>query len=92
MNKGELVSQIAQVVGSKKQATLALNCVLQHIIESLRAGDEVKLSGLGAFKVSKRKARAGVNPRTGEPIRIEEKMVPKFVPAEALKDAVNGGA
>lgn len=92
MNKESMVSEIAKVVGSKKQATLALNCVLQRIREALRVGDVVKLSGLGTFKVSRRKARAGVNPRTGEPIRIEEKMVPKFVPDEALKVAVNGGA
>ena len=45
--------------------------------------------GFGTFKVNKRNAREGRNPQTGETMKIGEKMVPKFVPGKAMKDAVN---
>jgi nucleoid DNA-binding protein len=47
------------------------------------------LVGFGTFKVTKRKARTGRNPRTGDAIRIKAKSVPKFVAGKGLKDAVS---
>ena len=44
--------------------------------------------GFGTFKVAKRKARTGRNPKTGEAIKIKAKSVPKFTAGKALKDAV----
>jgi len=49
----------------------------------------VTLVGFGTFKVSKRAARTGRNPQTGEAIKIKAKSVPKFVAGKALRDAVN---
>ena len=46
------------------------------------------IAGFGTFKVNKRKARTGRNPRTGEELKIKATDVPKFVPGKALKDAV----
>ena len=63
--------------------------MLSKIIEALGENETVQLIGFGTFKVNKRKAREGRNPQTGETMKIEEKMVPKFVPGKAMKDAVN---
>ncbi len=89
MNKGELINEVAKVVSSKKEAQAAVDCVISNILNALGKEEAVQLIGFGTFKVNKRKAREGRNPQTGETIKIEEKMVPKFVPGKAMKDAVN---
>jgi nucleoid DNA-binding protein len=88
MNKGDLVSEVAKVVGTKKEAQAAVDCVLASITKSLKKKSAVTLVGFGTFKVDKRKARKGRNPQTGEEIKIKAKKVPKFVPGKALKEAV----
>jgi nucleoid DNA-binding protein len=88
MNKGDLVNQVAKVVGTKKEAQAAVDCVLQSITKALKKKDTVTLVGFGTFKVDKRKARKGRNPQTGEEIKIKAKKVPKFVPGKALKDTI----
>jgi len=89
MNKGELISEVAKVVSSKKEAQAAVDCVLSNITGALEKKETVQLIGFGTFKVNKRKAREGRNPQTGETMQIAEKMVPKFIPGKAMKDAVN---
>ena len=65
MNKGELINEIAKKAGlSKKDATNALNTTLEAIIKNTKKG--VAIAGFGSFVVSKRKARKGINPQTGE--------------------------
>ncbi|MHC4459076.1 MAG: HU family DNA-binding protein [Planctomycetota bacterium] len=88
MNKGDLVNAVAKVVGTKKEAQVAVDCVLSSVTKALKKGDDVGLVGFGTFKVVKRKARKGRNPQTGEPITIKATKVPKFVAGKALKEAV----
>jgi DNA-binding protein HU-beta len=88
MNKAELIEQVAEVVGTKKEAQAAVDSVLTTITRSLKKGDTVTLVGFGTFKVAKRSARKGRNPRTGEEIKIKASKSPKFVPGKALKEAV----
>jgi DNA-binding protein HU-beta len=88
MNKADLVNEVAKVVGTKKEAQAAVDCVFNTIKKALKKRDTVTLIGFGTFKVDKRKARKGRNPQTGEEIKIKAKKVPKFVPGKALKDAV----
>ncbi len=89
MNKTDLVDAIAQKAKlSKKDAKAALEATLSSVAESLQKGDVVQLIGFGTFKVNKRKARTGRNPRTGEPIEIAATKVPAFVAGKALKDVV----
>ncbi len=89
MNKGDLVNEVAKVVGTKKDAQAAVDCVIASITKSLKKKQAVTLIGFGTFKVNKRKARKGRNPQTGEAIKIKAKKVPKFVAGKALKDAVS---
>jgi DNA-binding protein HU-beta len=88
MNKGDLVNEVAKVVGSSKEAKAAVDCVLSSITQALKEEDSVSLIGFGTFKVQKREARKGRNPATGEEIQIKAKNVPRFNPGKALKDAV----
>ena len=88
MNKGDLVSEVVKVVGKKKVAEEAINCVLDSIAASLKKGNSVTLVGFGTFSVAKRAARTGRNPQTGKAIKIKAKKVPKFVAGKKLKDAL----
>jgi nucleoid DNA-binding protein len=88
MNKGDLVGEVAKIVGTKKGAQAAVDCVFSTITKALEKKDTVTLIGFGTFKVEKRKARKGRNPQTGEVIKIKAKRVPKFVAGKGLKDAV----
>ena len=88
MNKGELIDAVAKVTSTKKNAGAAVDCVLETITKSLKKKQDVVLIGFGTFTTSKRKARTGRNPQTGEKIKIKAKRVPVFRPGKALKDAV----
>lgn len=89
MNKHQLVDILhSKLGGARKSANLAVETILDSITNSLKNGEEVSLSGFGTFRVSKRAARTGVNPRTGEKIQIPAMKVPKFKAGKKLKDAV----
>ena len=77
------------MVGTKKDAQAAVDCVFDTITKALKKKGEVTLIGFGTFKVAKRKARTGRNPKTGEALKIKAKSVPKFVAGKGLKDAVS---
>ena len=68
-----------------------VDATLTAIGRQLAAGGEVRITGFGNFKTQKRPARTGRNPQTGEPLMIEEKVLPKFAPGKTLKDAVSEG-
>jgi nucleoid DNA-binding protein len=88
MNKAQLIDEVAKVTCSKKEAELALGAILASIKKALKKGDAVTLVGFGTFGVSKRKARKGRNPQTGDVIKIAAKKVPTFKAGKGLKDAV----
>ena len=90
MNKSDLIDAIAQSADlTKAQAGNALDGALSAIKDALGKNDSVTLIGFGTFKVGKRAARTGRNPRTGAEIKIKAAKVPKFTAGKALKDAVN---
>lgn len=89
MTKDQIIEAVAQKCGSsKKQAAECLDIILESITKALQKGDKVAFTGFGIFVVSKRKARQGVNPKTGAKIQIPAMTVPKFRAGKALKDAV----
>ena len=90
MNKTELIEHIAKNADiSKAQATRALDETMGAIKQTLRRGGAVNLLGFGSFRVGRRSARTGRNPRNGQPVKIKAQKVPKFKPGKALRDAVN---
>ena len=90
MKKAELVDAVQSAAGldTKRDAEAAVDAVFDAVTKSLSQGEEVAVTGFGTFKVSRRSARTGVNPRTGEKIQIAARTVPKFTAGKALKDAV----
>lgn len=90
MNKSDLIDAIAKSSDiSKAAAGRALDATVDTIKKALKKGDTVSLVGFGTFKVGKRAARNGRNPRTGATIKIKAAKVPKFTAGKGLKDAVN---
>lgn len=90
MNKADLIDKIAGDAGvTKAQATAALASVLDNISSSLKKKKDVTLIGFGTFSVSRRKARDGHNPATGEKIKIKASNAVKFKAGKSLKDLVN---
>lgn len=89
MNKADVVAKIAKDASlSKAAAEKALNSFTDTVKSSLKKGQGITLVGFGTFGISKRAARIGRNPATGESIKISARKVPKFKPGQALKDAV----
>lgn len=89
MNKAEIVEAVhAKLGGTKVQAEMAVETMIESIVHSLKKGSEVSIAGLGIFSVKTRAARTARNPRTGETIQVKAMRVPKFRAAKALKDAV----
>ena len=89
MNKGELISRVADDAGvSKAQATAAVDSVFDAIQRSLKKGDKASFVGFGTFSTTDRKARDGRNPATGATIKIPAKTVVKFKPGKALTESV----
>jgi len=90
VNKAEIVEIVARSAGISKTASeKAVDGALAAIKGALKRGQSVTLVGFGTFRVGRRSARVGRNPRTGEEIRIKAAKVPKFSAGKALKDAVN---
>jgi DNA-binding protein HU-beta len=89
MTKAELIDKVASTVKvSKADASKALDAALDAVTGPLKKGQKVTLVGFGTFSVSKRKARKGRNPRTGETIKIAAHKVPKFTAGKTLEDAI----
>jgi DNA-binding protein HU-beta len=90
MTKADLIEGLANKLGmGKGEAEKAVNIVLDDIINALKLGERVNISGFGTFSVSTRQARTGRNPKTGESIEISASRSAKFKPGKQLKDSLN---
>ena len=74
---------------SKAAAERALESFTTSVQSTLKKGGTVTLVGFGSWSVTKRAARTGRNPKTGESIKIKARKAPKFAPGKAFKDALN---
>ncbi len=90
MKKSELVEAVATKTGlTKADATRAIDAFLETVKEALVRGDKVPLVGFGTFATSRRAAREGRNPQTGETVQIAARTAVSFKAGSALKEAVN---
>jgi DNA-binding protein HU-beta len=90
MNKAELIDSIAKDAGlSKADSARALDALVGAVTKTLKKGDEVAITGFGKWSVSKRPARTGRNPQTGEPVKIKASKAPKFSAGATLKGSLN---
>lgn len=89
MNKGELVKAVMDKTGmTKKKSEEFVNAFVETVENALKKGEDVKLVGFGTFSTRKRAKRTGINPQTGEKIKIPARTVVFFKPGKALKNKV----
>ena len=89
MNKSDLITKIAEDAEiTKAQAGAALDSFVDAVTKTLKKGDKVTLVGFGTFSVTKRAARTGRNPQTGETIKIKAKKVARFKPGKELSEKI----
>jgi len=90
MNRKELIEAILKDKElnhlTKKDADHFVATLIDVVKKTIKKGDDVSLIGFGTFSKVRRAARAGVNPATGEKIKIKAKNLPKFKPGKAWKD------
>lgn len=90
MSKQELINVIADAGGlPKTTAESVLNAFTDYLITTVENGGKVTVPGLGILEPSHRAARTGRDPKSGQPMQIPAKTVPKFKAAKKFKDAVN---
>ncbi len=88
--KDELVREVSRVCEvSLKEARIILEAMLDSMVSALQRGERIELRTFGTFYPRKRSARPGRNPRTGEPVDVGPKTVPRFKPAQDLLNVVN---
>jgi DNA-binding protein HU-beta len=89
--KADIVDGVAENVEglTKKQAAEAFDAVFDGIVRQLRKGERVQVPGFGSFAISKRAARQGRNPKTGETIKIKASKSVRFKVGKELKDKLN---
>ncbi len=91
MNKADLIEAVQKSLGgetSKRAANEAVDAVLGAIAKGVAKTGTVQLIGFGSFKVAKRAARTGRNPKTGESMKIKASKTVRFIPSAALKDSL----
>jgi len=92
MNKSQLIDALAAHLGDRRTAASAVDGLLSTIVETVKAGESVSLTGFGVFEARARAARVGRNPRTGQTVAVPAATVPAFRPGTGFKTAVGGGA
>ena len=90
MNKKGLIEAVMKAadIETKAAAERAVDAVFDTIVKTMGRGEEVAITGFGTFRVAKRAAREGRNPKTGEKIQIKASIKPKFRAGKLLKEAV----
>ena len=91
MNKAELILAIHEKLNAKftkVETESILNVVIDTMQEGIKKDKQLKLVGFGSFKILSRKARKGVNPKTGAPIKIKASNTIKYTPGKTFKALV----
>jgi DNA-binding protein HU-beta len=88
MNKSQLIDALAARLGDRRTAASAVDGLLSTIVDTVKAGESVSLTGFGVFEARARAARVGRNPRTGQTVAVPAATVPAFRPGIGFKTAV----
>lgn len=86
MTKADLIELVAKRVKlTKKAAREAVDAFLGGVVDALKRGEKVVVTGFGTFSIRKRAARKGRNPQTGAPIDIPARKTPGFTAGKTFK-------
>ena len=92
MKKTDLIEEVSkQSKISRLESKFCVEVILEELTSAIASGEGVEVRGFGGFYKRHRKGRMGINPRTGEKIKVAAKFVPFFKPGKFLKEAVNKG-
>jgi DNA-binding protein HU-beta len=92
MTKAELIEAVADAAGvSKADAERTVGAFFDVVVSSTKGGDKVAWPGFGSFSTTKRAARDGRNPQTGETVKIKASTAMKFTASSTLKSTLNPG-
>ena len=92
MKKKDLIEEISkQSMISLSESKRCIEVILEEISSAIASGERVEVRGFGGFYKRHRKGRIGINPKTGEKVKVAEKFVPFFKPGKFLKEAINKG-
>jgi len=90
MTKADLIDAVAKTAAvSKVDAERTLGAFFEHVTKTTKKGDKVGWPGFGSFSTTKRAARTGRNPQTGEKVKIAAATAMRFTPSATLKSALN---
>ncbi len=90
MTKADLVDEVSRATDlSRKDSEVIVEALFDSVVKALKNSDKLEVRGFGSFRIRKRKARQGRNPKTGEKVAVPEKKVPYFKPSKELKDLIN---
>jgi integration host factor subunit beta len=90
MTKADLIDELSKVANlTKKQCEAIVGTVFESITEALAKGEKVELRGFGSFRIRRRRARRGRNPKTGAMVSVPAKRVPFFKVGKQLRELVN---
>ncbi len=91
MNKGQLVAYVANKTGmTKKDVTSSLDAIIDAVVKSVQGGKPVTLTNFGTFVSVRRKESMKRNPKTGAPVKVKAKNVPRFRPGKQFREMVAG--
>ena len=91
MNKAELIEVLtARLETDRRQATDAVEHLIDAIVRAVQKGESVTITGFGVFERRRRAARVARNPRTGETVKVKPTSVPAFRPGAQFKAIVSG--
>ncbi len=89
MNKADLVNWVANKTGmTKKDVTTVLDALIEGVTKTVSSGDAITLTNFGTFLAVKRKASTKRNPKTGAPVKVPAKSVPRFRPGKQFREMV----
>ena len=91
MVKSELVSALNEKLSELqvRDVELALNCILEQMLDALVQGERIEIRGFGSFDLRSRPSRIARNPKTGETVNLSAKVVVHFKPGKEMRDRVN---
>jgi len=92
MNKSDLISQLAEKKKiPTKEAASIVNIILEAMTDVLAQGKSIEIRGFGSFSVKKYEAYEGINPSSGEKVKVKPKRLPVFKVGKDLRERVNEG-
>lgn len=90
MNRADIVESVSNATGlTRAEVSAVFEGILKSVEAELAVGGTVELRRFGTFRCVKRAARRAVNPRTGQPVDVSERIVPTFKPSPKLREAVS---